>query len=440
MSRGDYSNDEATAEPFHEVERAPRDELRELQGKRLRETVERVYENVDFYREKLDEAGVSPDDIESIDDISKLPFTTKEDFRDNYPDKLFAVPRKDVIRVHASSGTTGKPKIVPYTEDDIQVWGEVMARSLYAAGVRADHTFQNAYGYGLFTGGMGFHEGVEELGAMVIPTGGGNTARQIEMLEDLESDAMGCTPSYCLYLAEQAEKQGTNVRDLPLSTVVIGAEPFTDPMRAEIEAAMDVTAIDVYGLSELIGPGVSIECADAQDGLHVWEDHFYPEIVDPSTGEPVEEGERGELVLTSLTKEALPVLRYRTGDVTRLNTDTCECGRTAVRMENLSGRVDDLLIVRGVNVYASTIEEVMLDLEEVAPHYRIDLYRKDNLDTIEITVEAHEDVDDHDALESRIEDELNAVLDISVDVVDVVPFGEIERTKSGKVKRVYDHR
>ena len=440
MSRGDYSDDESTVEPFHEVECAPRSELRKLQGNRLRETVERVYENVDFYREKLDEAGVSPDDIESIDDISKLPFTRKEDFRDNYPDKLFTVPRRDIIRVHASSGTTGKPKIVPYTEDDIQVWRDVMARSLYAAGVRREHTFQNAYGYGLFTGGMGFHEGIEELGATVIPIGGGNTARQIEMLEDLESDAMGCTPSYCLYLAEQAAEQGSDVRDLPLSTVVIGAEPFTDPMREEIEAAMDVTAIDIYGLSELIGPGVSIECAEAQDGLHVWEDHFYPEIVDPSTGEPVEEGERGELVLTSLTKEALPVLRYRTGDVTRLNTDTCECGRTAVRMENLSGRVDDLLIVRGVNVYASTIEEVMLDLEEVAPHYRIDLYREDALDTIEITVEAHEDVEDHDELATRIEGRLNAVLDISVDAVDVVQFGEIERTKSGKVKRVYDHR
>ncbi|WP_255169845.1 phenylacetate--CoA ligase PaaK [Natrononativus amylolyticus] len=426
---------------YTDTEAADRGSLRSLQGDRLRETVERAYENVDFYREAMDEAGVSPADVESVDDVSTLPFTTKEDFRDQYPNGLFAVPDDEVRRIHASSGTTGKPKIVAYTENDLGVWSEVMARSLYAAGVEPGQTFQNAYGYGLFTGGLGFHDGVEELGATVIPTGGGNTARQIEMLEDLESDAMGCTPSYCLYLAERAEAAGVDVRDLPLSTVVIGAEPFTDPMREEIEAALDVTAIDIYGLSELIGPGVSVECAEAQDGLHVWEDHFLPEIVDPETGEPLEAGERGELVLTSLTKEALPVLRYRTGDVTSLRYEECDCGRTMVRMDNIRGRVDDLLIVRGVNVYASSIEEVMVDIEEVAPHYRIDLYREGSLDTMEITVEHHEEFDgDVEELRDRIERRLNDVLDVTVDELEVLPFGEIERTEVGKVTRVFDHR
>lgn len=441
MSSGDYTEEESTAGTLHDIETLPRDELRELQGERLRETVERAYENVEFYRELLDEAGVSPDDIQSIDDISKLPFTKKEHFRDEYPYGLFATSNEEVLRIHASSGTTGKPKIVGYTENDLQVWKDVMARSLYAAGVRSDDTFQNAYGYGLFTGGMGFHDGIEGLGATVIPIGGGDTAQQLELMQDLDSDAMGCTPSYCLYLAEKAEEEGINPRKLPLSTVVIGAEPFTDPMRIEIEKALDVTAIDIYGLSELIGPGVSIECADQQEGLHVWEDHFYPEVVDPDTGEPVEPGERGELVLTSLTKEALPVLRYRTGDVTKLIEEPCDCGRTSRRMENISGRVDDLLIVRGVNVYASAIEEVMVGMDEVAPHYRIDLEREDNLDRLKITVEHKEDFDgDPEELGERIEKKLNDVLNVSVDELNVDPPGKIERTKTGKVKRVYDHR
>ncbi|WP_101295604.1 phenylacetate--CoA ligase PaaK [Halegenticoccus soli] len=426
---------------YNEVEAASRGDLRSLQSDRLRETVAHAYENVPFYREAMDELGVGPEDVESVDDVSKLPFTTKEDFRDEYPDGLFAVDWDAVVRIHASSGTTGKPKVVAYTAEDLGVWREVMARSLYAAGVREDHVVQNAYGYGLFTGGLGFHDGVEELGACVVPTGGGNTGRQIELMRDLGSDVLACTPSYSLYLAEAAAERGVDARDLPLSTVVIGAEPFTDAMREEIEAALGVTAIDVYGLSELIGPGVSIECEEAQDGLHVWEDHFYPEVVDPDTGEPLPPSEEGELVLTSLTKRALPVLRYRTGDVTSLNYDRCDCGRTCVRMDNVTGRADDLLIVRGVNVYPSQIEEVMLDFEGVAPHYRIDLTREDALDRMKITVEHYEEFDGvAEELRDRIESRLREVLDVTPDELVVAGPGTIERTEVGKVKRVFDHR
>ncbi|WP_137287473.1 phenylacetate--CoA ligase PaaK [Halorussus salinisoli] len=426
---------------YSEIETAPREELRDLQDERLAETVEYAYENVEFYREALDDAGVSPEDVESVEDVSKLPFTTKEDFRDEYPDGLFAVEHDEVRRIHASSGTTGKPKIVSYTDEDLATWREVMARSLYAAGVRPEQVIQNAYGYGLFTGGLGFHDGVEELGACVIPTGGGNTSRQLDMLQDLESDVLACTPSYCLYLAEAAEERGIDPRDLPLSTVVIGAEPFTDPMRDEIEEALDVTAVDVYGLSEIIGPGVSIECEEVQNGLHVWEDHFYPEVVDPGTGEVLPEGEEGELVLTSLTKEALPVLRYRTGDMTSLTYEECDCGRTVVRMDNVTGRTDDLIIVRGVNVYPSQIEEVMVDIEHVAPHYRIDLYRKGNLDTMELTVEYDEGYEGtHDELERDIRRELEETLEVKPDEIEVVGPGVVDRTEVGKVKRVFDHR
>ncbi|MFD1645435.1 phenylacetate--CoA ligase PaaK [Haloarchaeobius litoreus] len=426
---------------YNDIETASRDELRDLQNERLQHTVEHVYENVPWYRDAFETAGVDPEDIDSVDEISKLPFTTKEDIRDNYPDGLFAVDHSELRRVHASSGTTGKPKIVAYTEDDLDVWHEVMARSLYAAGVREGDMVQNSYGYGLFTGGLGFHDGVEELGACVIPTGGGNTARQLDMLQDMESDVLSCTPSYCLYLAEYAEENGVDIQDLPLERVVIGAEPFTDPMREEIEEALDVTAVDVYGLSEIIGPGVSIECEEAQDGLHLWEDHFYPEIVDPTTGEVLDEGEEGELVITSLTKQAFPMIRYRTGDMTRLNYEECECGRTIVRMDNVTGRADDLLIIRGVNVYPSQIEEVMVDMVDVAPYYRIDLYREGTLDTMELTVEHDESYDGtHEELERDIESRLQDVLDVKPDEVEVVGPGVIERTEVGKVKRVFDHR
>jgi phenylacetate-CoA ligase len=426
---------------YNERERASREELAAIQRDRLRETVQRAREEVPFYEQRLEEAGVTAADLDSLDDITQLPFTTKEDFRDEYPDGLFAVDWDDVSRIHASSGTSGKPKIVSYTDEDIDTWAEVMARSLVAAGVSEDDVVQNSYGYGLFTGGLGLHVGLEELGAAVVPTGGGDTARQIEMLQDLESDVLCCTPSYCLYLAEQAEERGLDPREFPLERVIIGAEPFTDPMREEIEDALDVTAIDVYGLSEIIGPGVSMECAHAQDGLHIWEDHFYPEIVDPDTGEQLPPGEEGELVLTTLTKEALPVLRYRTGDVTSLTYEECDCGRTCVRMDNVTGRTDDLLIVRGINVYPSRIEEAIVSVDAVAPHYRIDLRREDNLDRIELTVEHHPRFEgDPEMLRERLHERVQDVLNVSLDSLDVTEPGGIERTEVGKVKRVYDHR
>ncbi|MFC7205342.1 phenylacetate--CoA ligase PaaK [Haloferax namakaokahaiae] len=426
---------------FDSIETASRDDLRAVQDERLRATVRNAYENVEYYREVFDEAGLTPGDIESVEDLSKLPFTTKEDFRDNYPTGMFAVDMDDVIRIHASSGTTGKPKVVGYTRDDLDVWSKAVARCLVAAGVGPDDVVQNAYGYGLFTGGLGLHQGIEEIGATVIPIGGGNTQRQVEMLADLGSDVITCTPSYALYLAEVAEDMGIDVRDLPLRVIIFGAEPCTEPMRAEIEARLDVTGIDIYGLSEIVGPGVSVECEEAQDGLHIWEDYFYPELIDPETGELVEEGEEGELVLTTLAKDALPVLRYRTGDLTTLNYDTCDCGRTAVRMDNVTGRADDLIIVRGVNFYPSEVESVILEFDEVAPHYRIDLRRENNLDELEVTVELEEGFDGStDDLEARIHERLVNVLSFKPDVLNLVEYGGIGRTEVGKIKRVFDHR
>ncbi|MFT4922547.1 MAG: phenylacetate-CoA ligase [Haloarculaceae archaeon] len=426
---------------YDPVETADRSELRDRQAERLRETVTNAYENVPFYRDELDDMGVAPGDIESVEDVTKLPMTTKEDFRDEFPDGLFAVDREEVRRIHASSGTTGKPKIVAYTADDLQVWRDVMARSLYAAGVEPGATVQNAYGYGLFTGGHGLEHGAEELGGAVIPMGGGQTEQQVEMMVDMESDVLACTPSYSLYFAETAEEMGYDPRELSVETIVFGAEPCTDPMREEIEERLDVTGIDIYGLSEIIGPGVSIECHEAQNGLHVWEDRFYPEVVDPQTGEPLGEGEEGELVLTTLSKEALPVLRYRTGDLTTLYYDECECGRTMVRMDNVTGRTDDLLIVRGVNLYPSQIEHTILDIEGVAPYYRIDLREADNLDVMELTVEKTEDATKSDqALHEEVLEELDSVLAFTPDDLEIVPAGSVARTEVGKVQRVYDHR
>ncbi|WP_049907657.1 phenylacetate--CoA ligase PaaK [Haloferax elongans] len=425
---------------FDSMETAPRSELREVQDERLQKTVQNAYENVEFYREVFDEHGLTPDDIESVEDLSKLPFTTKEDFRDHYPTGMFAREMDDVVRIHASSGTTGKPKIVGYTQDDLDVWSKAVARCLVASGLGPDDVVQNAYGYGLFTGGLGLHQGIEELGATVIPIGGGNTQRQVEMLADLGSDAISCTPSYALYLAEVADDMGYDIKDLPLRVVIFGAEPCTEPMREEIEERLGVKGIDIYGLSEIVGPGVSIECEE-QNGLHIWEDYFYPEVVDPNTGDPVEEGEEGELVLTTLAKDALPVLRYRTGDLTTLNYDTCECGRTCVRMDNITGRADDLIIVRGVNFYPSEVESVVLEFDEIAPHYRIDIRREDNLDKLEITVELAEDFDgSRSDLTSRIQKRLSNVLSFTPDKLDLVEYGNIARTEVGKVQRVYDHR
>ena len=423
------------------VDRRDRESLRELQAERLRETVEHAYENVEFYRAALDDAGVSPSEIDSVDDVRRLPMTTKEDFRDEYPDGLFAVSDDEIRRIHASSGTTGKPKIVGYTDDDLSNWSEVVARSLAASGVGAGDTVQNAYGYGLFTGGLGLHYGIEELDATVIPIGGGQTQRQIEMLQDLDSDVLSCTPSYALYVAETAEEMGIDPAELALSTVIFGAEPCTEPMRAEIEERLDVTGIDIYGLSEVIGPGVSNECHEAQDGLHIWEDHFLPEVVDPATGDPLPEGEEGELVLTSLTKEAVPVLRYRTGDLTTLNYERCDCGRTMVRMDNVTGRIDDLLIVRGVNLYPSEIESVVLELDEVAPYYRIDLDREDELDRMTLSVELDDGFDGsrrdvRESLRTRLEN----VLSFTPDELTLAEPGTLARTEVGKVQRVFDNR
>ena len=423
------------------VDRRDRESLRALQAERLRETVEHAYENVEFYRAALDDAGVSPSEISSVDDVRRLPMTTKEDFRDEYPDGLFAVSDDEIRRIHASSGTTGKPKIVGYTDDDLSSWSEVVARSLAASGVGAGDTVQNAYGYGLFTGGLGLHYGIEELDATVIPIGGGQTQRQIEMLQDLDSDVLSCTPSYALYVAETAEEMGIDPAELALSTVIFGAEPCTEPMRAEIEERLGVTGIDIYGLSEVIGPGVSNECHEAQDGLHIWEDHFLPEVVDPATGDPLPEGEEGELVLTSLTKEAVPVLRYRTGDLTTLNYERCDCGRTMVRMDNVTGRTDDLLIVRGVNLYPSEIESVVLELDEVAPYYRIDLDREDELDRMTLSVELDDGFDGsrrdvRESLRTRLEN----VLSFTPDELTLAEPGTLARTEVGKVQRVFDNR
>ena len=426
---------------YKPVEASDRSELRDLQSDQLQKTVQHAYENVPYYRDQFDEMGVTPEDIQTVDDISELPFTTKEDFRDEYPDGLFAVDDEDVLRIHASSGTTGKPKIVSYTDNDLDIWSEVVARSLAASGAEAGDTVQNAYGYGLFTGGLGLHYGTEELGATVIPIGSGQTQRQVELMIDLESDVFTCTPSYALYLAETAEEMGHDPADLPISTIIFGAEPCTDPMREEIEEKLGVDGVDIYGLSEIIGPGVSCECHEAQDGLHIWEDHFYPEIIDPQTGDPVDEGDEGELVLTTLTREALPVLRYRTGDLTTLYYDECECGRTMVRMDNVTGRTDDLLIVRGVNLYPSEIEHTILDIDGVAPHYRIDLYEEDNLDVMELTVETERSLTkSKQSLEGEVLERLENVLQFTPDDLQLVNHGEIGRTEVGKVQRVHDHR
>ena len=423
---------------WNDAETIDREQRRRRQDRRLRDVVASVSERVPFYREAFADAGVDPGEVEGIDDLAGLPFTSKEDLREHYPDGLFALPRSDLNCLHASSGTTGTPKVVGYADRDLEIWREVMARSLVAAGVGPEDTLQNAYGYGLFTGGLGFHYGCQELGAAVLPIGGGNTDRQLRFLRDLGSEVLACTPSYALYLAEQGEKRGINVADLPVSAVVYGAEPCTDPMRAAIEERLGAAGFDIYGLSEIIGPGVSVEC-EARDGLHVHSDHFYPEVIDPETGEVLPAGEEGELVVTTLTKRGMPVIRYRTGDVTTLYPDACDCGRTTVRMDNVTGRTDDLLVVRGANLYPSEVEAAVLDLEGVAPHYRIDLYREGALDEFEVTVETAPGVDG-EALREQVRERLEDRLAVAPDAVSVVGPGGIERTETGKARRVYDHR
>lgn len=424
-------------------ETLPREDLESLQIKRLQNVVERVYANVPFYREKMKDAGVSPADIRSLSDIKYLPFTTKQDLRNNYPFGLFAVPRENIVRLHASSGTTGKATVVGYTKRDIENWSELMARSFMAAGATRKDLVHNAYGYGLFTGGLGVHYGAERLGATIIPISGGGTRRQIMLLKDFGATVICATPSYCMVLYEAAQKAGIDISELPLRIGIFGAEPWTDEMRRDMERKLGIKAVNIYGLSEIMGPGVSIECAQAQDGMHIFEDHFLPEIIDPATGEQLDRGEEGELVFTTLTKEAIPLLRYRTRDLTSLNYTPCVCGRTHVRMNRITGRSDDMLIIRGVNVFPQQIESILLETEGLTPHYQLVVRREGNLDTLEIKVEISEDVP-FDAIrhlqkiESKVQRSIKEFLGVTAKVILSQP-SSIERSE-GKAKRVLDLR
>lgn len=415
---------------------------RELQGARLRKLVERLYHNVPFYRQKLQEMDLLPSDINTIDDIVKLPFTTKQDMRDNYPCGLFAVPRSEIIRIHASSGTTGKPTIVGYTRKDLAVWSECIARSLYAWGVRETDTVSVAYGYGLFTGGLGFHDGAQHLGATVLPTSTGNTEKHIRLLRDLQVTVLACTPSYALHLYETIKKMGYSMDEFALRIGCFGGEPWTENMRREIEANMGIKAYNMYGLSEIMGPGVAHEC-ECQCGSHFNEDHFYPEIIDPQTLEVLPDGQKGELVITTLTKEGIPLIRYRTRDLTALRHGKCACGRTEVRIDPIMGRSDDMLIIRGINVFPSQIESVILGLEAFEPQYQLIVDRKDNLDTLDVLVEVKEGFYSDDlakmvGLKKGLHDKLKSVLSINANVQLVEP-GSIERSQ-GKSNRVVDKR
>jgi phenylacetate-CoA ligase len=425
-----------------EVETLAPADMERLQTQRLREGLARLARAVPFHADRLRRAGVTPDSVRSRDDLARLPFTTKQDLRDHYPFGLIAVPMADVVRLHASSGTTGKPTVVAYTAGDIVLWSELMARSLAAAGVTADDIVHNAYGYGLFTGGLGFHYGAERLGATVIPVSGGNTKRQLMLMRDFGSTVLCCTPSYSLLIAEVARDEGIDLPALPLKVGLFGAEPWSERMREEIESRLGLVALNVYGLSEVIGPGVSMECT-ARQGMHIFEDHFIPEIIDPATGERLPDGELGELVLTCITKQALPLLRYRTRDRTRLLRGRCACGRTTVRMERVVGRTDDMIIVRGVNVFPSQIENVLLEVGTVEPHYQILVDRgAARIDELEILIEAPADVCGDRAqlvqLEQRLNYEVQSALSITCKVRVVGPQ-EIARTE-GKAVRVVDKR
>lgn len=419
-----------------------RDQMYELQSKRLRDMVERVYQNVEFYRKKMQAMGLEPGDINTIDDLVKLPFTTKQDLRDNYPFGLFAVPKSEVVRVHASSGTTGKPTVVAYSRKDINTFAEVVTRALCCAGVTRNDIVQVAFGYGLFTGGLGLHYGAEKLGAAVVPISGGNTAKQITLLQDFGSTVLVCTPSYAAYLAESIAEAGINPDDLALRVGVFGAEPWSHEMKVKIEEGLKIKAYDIYGLSEIIGPGVSCNC-DYQDGLHIAEDHFVPEIIDPNTLERLKPGVTGELVFTTITKEAMPLLRYRTRDLSSLDYSPCECGRTNVRMSKIFGRSDDMLIIRGVNVFPSQVESVLLEIPEAKPHYMLIVDRKGSLDTLEIQVEIDErffsdEMSQLNSIRNKIKDKVESVLGISV-IISLVEHKTIKRSE-GKAQRVIDKR
>ncbi len=418
------------------IEIASRDEIGALQLKRLKATLRRAYENVPHYRKSFDAAGVHPDDCRRLEDLAKFPFTAKADLRDNYPFGMFAAPREQVVRIHASSGTTGKPTVVGYTANDISTWADVMARSIRAAGGRPGMICHVAYGYGLFTGGLGAHYGAERLGMTVVPVSGGMTERQVQLIQDFKPDVIMVTPSYALAILDEFRRQGLDPRRSSLKVGIFGAEPWTNAMRQEIEQAFDMHAVDIYGLSEVIGPGVANECVETKDGLHIWEDHFYPEIIDPETGAVLPDGERGELVFTSLTKEAMPVIRYRTRDLTRLLPGTA---RSMRRMEKVTGRTDDMMIVRGVNVFPTQIEEKLLELQALSAHYQIVLTREGRLDEMEVKVEARpgaEDAADADA--RRLASRIKETIGVSAAVTVLQPGG-IERSQ-GKAKRIVDLR
>ena len=419
------------------VEKTSVDELRALQLTRLKWSIGHAYENQAPYRRKCEEAGVSPNDLNSLDDLAKFPFTVKDDLRQSYPFDMFAVPQRDVVRVHASSGTTGKPTVVGYTQNDIDMWATCVARSIRASGGGPDDKVHVAYGYGLFTGGLGAHYGAEKLGAMVIPMSGGQTPKQVQLIQDFEPDIIMVTPSYMLNIADEFERQGLDPAKCSLKVGIFGAEPWGEAMREEIEARCGLDAVDIYGLSEVVGPGVANECIETKDGPTIWEDHFYPEIINPESGQPVEDGEMGELVFTSLTKEALPIIRYRTRDLTRLLPGTA---RTMRRMDKITGRSDDMLIIRGVNVFPTQIEERVLEMDALAPHYQIRVSRDGNLDTITIQVEKTPEAADAEStlLASELKKNIKDYVGVSA-VIEVCEPGSVARSE-GKAVRVIDER
>ena len=424
-----------------EIETASREQITAWQNERLAATVKRVYDNVPLYRERMDAAGVKPEDIKTIEDLTKLPYTSKQDLRDTYPYGMFAVPMKDVVRLHASSGTTGKQIVVGYTQHDLDVWADICARQLVAVGATPEDKIHVSYGYGLFTGGFGLHGGAEKLGCVSIPVSSGNTARQLTIMQDFGSDVLACTPSYAMYLGESAEKAGIDTSKLPLRAGIFGAEPWTEEMRQNIEKSLNIKAYDIYGLTEIMGPGVSYEC-ECQQGMHVNEDHFIIEILDPETMEPVPDGERGEIVFSCISKEAFPLLRFRTKDIGVITHEKCGCGRTFVRMSKPMGRTDDMLIIRGVNVFPSQIETVLLRMG-YSPNYQIIVDRIENLDTIEVLVEMTSDkfsdvVTRINAMERELREEIKSLLGVAVKVTLVAP-DSIARSE-GKAKRVIDKR
>jgi phenylacetate-CoA ligase len=428
-----------------EYETLPREALEALQLKRLRQVTARLYHNVGFYKKAFDKAGVTPEGIKTLDDLKHFPFTTKQDLRDNYPFGLFAAPMSNVVRLHASSGTTGASTVVGYTQRDIDIWSELMARCFTAAGLTKNDVIHNAYGYGLFTGGLGAHYGAEKIGASVIPVSGGNTRRQITILQDFQPSAICCTPSYALNLAEQARAMDVDLRALPLRAGIFGAEPWSEKMRAEIEKALVLSAFNIYGLSEIMGPGVAMECAEVRDGMHIFEDHFLAEVINPETGEVLPAGEEGELVFTTLTKEAFPLVRYRTRDITRLIPEPCRCGRTHIRMARVMGRSDDMLIIRGVNVFPSQVEAVLVGVEGLEPHYRLIVDREGTLDTLEIQVELSEklfsasgEIRALQNIERQLKKDMKDYLGINA-IVKLVEPRTIERSE-GKANRVIDRR